>query len=205
MEAQLDESIAADIADRVANVERVSMTYAMRTDVGYGDEEIEAVVFVDERLPPRAEMSGHVVWPLDGGEHINAGDAAAGARVAVIGGPVRDQLFGASGAALGEEILIGGEPFRVKGVLGPHPPFETVRTPDPAQLAKTVSTRVYLPFPTGVDLLGGAGRPFQLRVSVREASRIDETASAVRTLLAERHGEGFAVETHPVPPPRREA
>lgn len=202
MEAQLDKSIASDIADRVANVKRVSMTYATPMDVRYGDEQIRAVVFVDDRMPPRAEMSGQIVWPLDGGEYITSGDAAAGSRVAVIGGPVRDRLFGVAGVALGEEVLLGGEPFRVKGVLGPHPPFENVGTPDPAQLAKTVSTRIYVPFPVGVDVLfGGAGQPFNLRVAVEETNRIDETALAVQVLLAERHGEGFVVETHAVPPP----
>ena len=202
MEALLDESIASDIADGIANVKRVSMTYATPMDVRYGNKQIRAVVFVDDRMPPRAEMSGQVVWPLDGGEYITSADAAAGARVAVIGGPVRDHLFGVAGAAVGEEILVGGEPFRVNGVLAPHPPLENVGTPDPGQLAKTVSTRVYVPFPVGVDLLfGGAVRPFNLRVSVEETSRIDETASAVQVLLDGLHGEGFAVETHPVPPP----
>lgn len=199
MEARLDENIANDIADRVSNVERVYMTYAMPMDVRYGDEAIKAVVFVDEQLLPRAKMSGRVVWPLDGGEYITAEDSRS--RVAVIGGPVRDHLFGVTGKALGEEILIGGQPFRVKGVLAPHPPFENVGTPNPAQLARTVATRVYLPFPNGVDVLfGGTGRLFNLRVSVEETSRIDETASAVRKLLADRHGEGFAVETQLVPP-----
>ena len=202
MEAQLDESIARDIVARVANVERVYMTYAKRMDVRSGDKQMKAVVFVGERMPPQAEMSGRVAWPLDSGEYITANDVVARSRLAVIGGPVRDHLFGVVDMALGKEILIGGEPFLVKGVLGAHPPFEGVSTPDPAQLANTVATRLYVPFVIGVDLFfGGTGRPFNLRVTVEEASRIGETALAVQTLLAEQHGDGFAVEIHPVPAP----
>ena len=202
MESRIVPGMADEIVNRIANVQRVATTYARSMDVRHGDETTTAVVFVDGQLLPRAEMSGRVVWPLESGTYMTSHDAERRSRVAIIGGPVRDHLFGRHGPALDEEILIDGEPFRVKGVLGPHPPFKDVSTADPVQLANTVSNRIYLPHPLGVDLLFGAdAAPFSLRVSVIDTTRINETASFVEAFLANQHGDGFAVETDTTPPP----
>ena len=191
------------LADRLPNVSRASPIYKGRLGIRRGNREIEAVLIAVEDLSPWAELSGRGVWPLEQGEYIARRDHREGRRVVVIGGPVRDRLFGAEEAVLGREIVIHGEPFRVKGVLAAHPPFVNFTPPDPEHAATALATRVYVPFRTGVELFFGDGRPSHLRVAVHNQARVTETATEIRELLQLRYGDAWEVwvETLTIPAP----
>lgn len=110
---------------------------------------------------------------------------------------MRDSLF-PSRDPVDEELLLGGKPFRVKGVLAPHPPFEFPGLPDEAGAKKILATRVYVPFSTGVATFF-EGKPIStLRVSVDRPERLEEVVSAIRRLLAA-HGDSLLVGIVPVP------
>jgi putative ABC transport system permease protein len=55
-------------------------------------------------------------WPILGGRPFSADELASGAKVAVIGDVIAEQLFEGR-AALGETVRIGNVPFTVIGVL----------------------------------------------------------------------------------------
>ena len=196
---------AEEIAKQLANVTRASPYYSSHISIfvaRHGDRETPTVVIAQEGLSPRAETSAGAVWPLEAGHHLRASDDLNGERVAVIGGPIRDALFGDGATAIGEEVVIGGEPFRVKGVLAPHPPFVNVDPPDPDHAASALAKRVYVPFGVGVRLFFEGRRPDYLRVAVEDQQRIHETAAEIRELLEGRYGDAADVytETLTVPP-----
>lgn len=56
-------------------------------------------------------------WVMEQGKFLPPGDPTHAVAVCVLGGKVRDELFGAQ-AALGEWVRIGDRRFRVTGVLG---------------------------------------------------------------------------------------
>ncbi|MDE0423070.1 MAG: ABC transporter permease [Gammaproteobacteria bacterium] len=197
---------AEEIAKQVANVTHASPYYSSHISVFVarnGDREAPMVVIAQEDLSPRAETSAGAVWPLEEGHRLSASDDLNGERVAVIGGPIRDALFGHGANAIGEEVVIGGEPFRVKGVLAPHPPFVNVDTPYPEHMASALAKRVYVPFGLGVKLFFEGRRPSYLRVAVDDQQRIHETAAEIRELLEGRYGHaaGVLTETLTMPPP----
>ena len=146
---------ASDIAKNVTNVAVTVMSYAANMPVRQGDTEHAATIIAIEPragLDPRGELSARARWPLERGSFISAADDATAAKVAVIGGPVRDALFSANAPAVGRDLEIGGHRFMVKGVLGPHPPFEGVKLPDPERAATALATRIYIPFSSASDL-----------------------------------------------------
>lgn len=192
---------AGYLADRLPNVSRVSPIYKRNLEIRRGDREIEAVLIGMEDLTPWAETSARAVWPLEKGEYITPHDHREGRRLAVIGGPVRDRLFGAGEAVLGREVVIHGQPFRVKGVLAPHPPFVNVTLPAPEGAATALATRVYVPFRTGVEMFFEGARTSHLRVSVHDQAHVTETAAEIRDLLQVRYGDTgeVFVETLSIP------
>ena len=195
---------ASYLEDQLTNVSRARPVYSERLEIRRGHQEIEAVVIAVEGLSPWAETSARTAWPLEQGEYIAPCDHREGRRVVVIGGPVRDRLFGVGEAALGREIVIHGQPFRVKGVLAPHPPFVGIDGfPDPEHLATALATRVYVPFRAGTEMFFGGVRPGQLRVAVHDQARVTETATEIRDLLQLRYGDAWEVivETLTIPTP----
>ncbi|MDE0192440.1 MAG: ABC transporter permease [Gammaproteobacteria bacterium] len=153
---------ATDIAKNVDNVAVTVMSYKANMSVRRADTEHSATIIATEPragLDPRAELSARARWPLERGSFISGADDATAAKVAVIGGPVRDALFGANDPAVGRELEIGGYRYVVKGVLGPHPAFVGVKVPDPDRAATALATRIYIPFRSASDLFGnGAWR-----------------------------------------------
>lgn len=195
--AGLSQDEISMIASDVVGVSDVTVAYWDRMVVERGESQLDVSVIADERNVPRAETSGGVVWPLVEGTPLTDHDDTSQARVLVIGGPVRDGLF-SSGDAVGEELLLGGESFRVKGVLGPHPAFESTGPPDEARAKRILATRVYVPFSTGVATLF-QGKPIStLQVSVDRPERLDEVASTIRQMLAAQHGDSLLVGIVPI-------
>ena len=176
--------------ERVSNVRHVAPRYKGRTPVRHRGAELEASVIAQDARPT-AELSAHAAWPLETGTFIDERDRVDGKRVALIGGPVRDRLFGSEVTAVGKSILINDESFTVKGVLGPHPPFVDA-IPDTAAIP--LATRLYVPLRTGVEVLFRDARPRLLRVSVDDSQRLDQTIGEIRQVLVGRHGQALHVE-----------
>ena len=198
-DAGLTQDDVSKIANGVAGVSNVALAYWEQMVVERGETQLDVTVIADERNVPRAETSGGVVWPLVQGMPITDDDDANRSRVLVIGGPVRDSLFPGGADSVDEELMVGGKRFRVKGVLAPHPPFESAGPPDEARAKRMLATRVYVPFSTGVATFFD-GKPIStIRVTVDRPERLDEVVSAVRRLLGAQHGDGLLVGVVPLP------
>ena len=181
---------------RLGNVRRVTATYKGRMNIHHREAQLEALVIAQDG-EPTAELSANAAWPLETGTFIAERDSVDGNRVAVIGGPVRDRLFGSDVSAIGKNIVIEDESFTVKGVLDPHPPFVDADIPDAASIP--LATRVYVPLRTGVGVLFREARPSLLRVSIEDSGHLDQTTGEIRELLVGRHGQAIQVEPVAVP------
>ena len=196
------------IAAGLTNVTSASPYYSShlsRFAVRRGDRATQAVVIAQEDRRPRAETSARAVWPLEAGDYLDASEGIEGERVALIGGPIRDSLFAAGVDPVGETIDIGGESFRVQGVLAPHPPFVNVDPPAPEHAATALARRVYVPFEIGTNLFFEGVRPGYLLVAVDDQARIHETAAEIRELLGIRYGGGVDVKTETLNWPRSDS
>ena len=198
---------AQAISEGVSNVARAEMSLSERMKVGFGTTYLEVAVFVDEHPTPRANFAGGETWPLDLGTFISDRDDAEASKVAVIGGPVRDRLFGDGAKPLGEQILIAGVGFRVVGVLGPHPPFVDDLLPDldgdwdEESLAIAFATRVYVPFSAGRPLLSAAAKNDALiRVWVKDQASFEATRAEVRQMIEQRIDGPLLLEIATFPP-----
>ena len=187
-----------DIGDveRVRNVHRATATYKGRRKTRHGGAELEALVIAQDS-EPTAVLSANAPWPLETGTFITEADGVNAKRVALIGGPVRDRLFGTDASAIGKDILIDDESFTVKGVLGPHPPFVDADLPDDAYIRSAI--RVYVPLRTGVEGLFRETRPTLLRVFVEHSEHIGQITADIREALVGRHGQAIHVEPAAVP------
>ena len=198
-----DAGLSADdvsmIVSGVAGVTDVALAYWERMVVERGELQLDVTVIADERNEPRAESSGGVVWPLAQGTPITDDDEAHRRRVLVIGEPVRNSLFGRGADPVDEELVVGGKPFRVQGVLAPHPPFEPAGPTDEARAKKVLATRIYVPFSTGVATFFDGKPVSTVRVSVDRPERLDEVVTAIRRLLATEHGNSLLVGIVPIP------
>lgn len=177
--------------ERVRNVHRVTATYKGRMKIRHGEAVLEALVIAQDG-GPTAELSANAAWPLETGTFVAETDGVQAKRVAVIGGPVRDQLFGADASAIGKNILLEDESFTVKGVLGPHPPFVGADLPDAASIP--LATRVYIPLRTGAEAIFRETRPSLLRVFVENSDQVGRTTVDIRELLVGRYGQTIHVE-----------
>ena len=137
-----------------------------------------------------ANVSEHEDWPLRRGAFYTADDGAALAPVAVIGSTVRDALFSPEDDPVGEQILVGGQPFVVKGVLAPYEAgFLGTQSLD-----WLYNGDVYVPLGTGLALLGDKSLNIDVRVAM--PARLEQTARRLHSLLAGRHGlETFHLST----------
>lgn len=201
----LDREDARAIADGVSNVARTEMRLSDRMKVGFGATHLEAAVFADEHPTPRASFADKATWPLDLGTFISEGDDAKGSKVAVIGSPVRDRLFGAGSEPLGEHIVIAGVGFRVIGVLGVYPPFAEGQLPpgdlDEETVAMAMATCVYVPFEAGRLIIPAATRNYALiRVWVKDQASIEATQAEVHQVLEQRTGDPVRLEIVTFPP-----
>ena len=203
----LDHEDAQAIADEVSNVARAEMKLTERMKVEVGTTHLEAAVIVDEHPTPRANFAGGETWPLDLGTFVSESDHADGSRVAVIGWPVRDRLFGASAEPLDEQVFISDIGFRVIGVLGAHPPLMgdlLSNLGDDWDVDKTsvaLATRVYVPFNAGRHLFSSTAKNNALiRIWVKDQGSIDATQTEIRQVLEQRTGRPVVLQLATFPP-----
>jgi putative ABC transport system permease protein len=120
-------------------------------------------------------------WTVRQGRFFTALEEEGAARVAVLGQPVVDQLFGVGQDPVGATIRIKNVPFEVIGVL--EPKGQTTWGQDQDDV-------VVLPFSTaekrvfGTQLFNTVDMIF---ASARSTGEIPEAAAQIRNLLRERH------------------
>ena len=132
----------------------------------------------------------------------------------VLGPTVAEELFDEDIDPIGEQVLLAGVPFLVKGVLeeSPRPPNMDLPEEMLGPPLATFGDVAYVPYYTGMDILAPrtpepetmerGGRTWiavafgDLTIEVRVAAGtiVDEAAAAIRDLLIRRHGrEGFGI------------
>ena len=179
----------AEAMRNVVNIDQVLPRMNKRLPVTRGAETIDEVI-VRATTNSEPKTTQNVSWPLQRGTYLSARDRADAAHVAVIGPTVYKRLFTPEEDPVGEDILVNGLPFLVKGVLPPHPrregEGEAFFSADTAY--EWIGTVMHVPFETGAQLLFGTDQLDSIDVMVADASRIDETSAAVRDLMFRRHG-----------------
>lgn len=130
--------------------------------------------------------------PAVEGEYISAEDESARARVALIGGSVRESLFPGQ-PPLGAALVIDNLVFRVKGVLEPL-------GSDPH--AGDLDNVVLIPYTTLLQM-NKAQSLGALRFQAASGAEVEAAAERIRELMRRRHAvvpgeeEDFAVSTSP--------
>jgi putative ABC transport system permease protein len=117
-------------------------------------------------------------WTLEQGSFFSDADVARAAKYAVLGAVVRDQVFGAGADPVGETLRINNQPFTVIGVLTRKGQSAMGQDQDDAVVVPYTAVQRRL---TGTTHLG------TITVSATDESQVAAVASAVTTLLRQRH------------------
>jgi macrolide transport system ATP-binding/permease protein len=119
-------------------------------------------------------------WRLARGSFFTDEDEADYATVAVLGRTVADALFPDGQDPLGEFVLVNNLVFQVIGVM-------SVRGASPN--GQDQDDVVLVPYATSQLRLSGQRFLRNVTVAVEDVTRINETQTAMESLLAERHGK----------------
>ena len=200
---------AAAIRSEIASVQRVLLRTSGSLAVQRGDVTDSTDVRAQTQSRPLA--FGTEEWPLARGTSLTDRDSERRAQVVVLGPTVAEALFDEDVDPIGEQVLLAGVPFLVKGVLEESPRPPNVDLPEDWLLAMFGDV-AYVPFYTGLDILA-PGMPeletvesggstltavvfgnLTIEVRVAAGTVVDEAAAAIRDLLIRRHGrEGFGI------------
>ena len=105
-------------------------------------------------------------------------------NVAVLGAKLYDELYGGSNA-LGDRIRVGGQRYRVIGVMEPKGDMVGIDLDD----------TVYIPAARGLELFNRQGL-LEIDLLYADDAPVDEVVEGVKRILAARHGaEDFTVIT----------
>jgi putative ABC transport system permease protein len=105
-------------------------------------------------------------------------------NVAVLGAKVYEELYGRANA-LGDNIRVGGQRYRVVGIMEPKGDMIGINLDD----------TVYIPAARGLELFNRQGL-LEIDVLYAEGAPVDEVVAGITRILAARHGaEDFTVVT----------
>lgn len=105
-------------------------------------------------------------------------------NVAVLGATLYSELFGAANA-LGQSIRVGGQRYRVVGIMEPKGEMVGIDLDD----------TVYIPAARGLELFNREGL-LEIDVLYDEGAPVDEVVAGIKRILTARHGaEDFTVVT----------
>ncbi len=122
--------------------------------------------------------------PIGSGRFLPDDDPVAPRAFAVLGNKVKDELFG-SVNPLGQRIRIGGDRYRVVGVMEPKGQV----------LGFDLDDTVYIPLARGLDLFNRDGL-MEIDVLYREGTSVEHVVDGIKRLLVSRHGrEDFTIIT----------
>ena len=113
------------------------------------------------------------------GQAFDAAGVQRRAQDVVIDEKTRDTLFGNSGAALGQVILLGGMPARVIGVA---------RKQDSAFGGSAETLNVWVPYTTALGRLLGQQHLRSITVRVSDTVATTQAEQSIVKLLTQRHG-----------------
>lgn len=159
------------VAQHVANVRVARPARQWRKSIRHGDRATSGHIIATDFPQHERPMQGVWYSPEDGRD-VEA--------VVVIGPAIKEALFDHGADPLGAFLLIGGQPFIVKGVLGRD---------------SRAASAVYIPYQSAMALLEDPP-PLSMHVLVDDPVRIEASALAIRAMLMVRHGrEGFTLLT----------
>ena len=114
-------------------------------------------------------------WIMDQGKFLPEGDPTNAIAVCVLGGKVRNELFGAQ-SALGEWVRIGDRRFRVIGVLGGQG----------RSIGMDIDDVVMIPVASAQALFNSSSL-FRIFVETRSREELNRAKDAIVSTLAARH------------------
>lgn len=118
------------------------------------------------------------------GEFLPPDDPRAPRNLAVLGSKMDQELFRGE-SALGKNIRVGGQRYRVVGVMKPKG----------TTLGFDLDDTVYIPTAKGLELFD-RDSVFEIQVLHAEGVPVDEVVTAIRRILMARHGdEDFTIVT----------
>ena len=177
----------AAIKAEIRNVRYVSPSLGQRMQLRYGSASTDSYVegFVDLGSKSDRSPAG---WRLDRGSYISQQDDDELRQVVVIGTTVRELLFPPDIDPLHQQIVIGTEIFRIKGILKKSSGIAVDGSSSEAieMFEEMYNAHVHVPYKTGAKLLFGTEHPQRLAVVVEKPERISQTANEIRDLLLRR-------------------
>ena len=177
---------ARAIEEEVANVRAVSPSI-LKFPVTAIHGEVTGMFslrgYVDRGAKPGR---GPLELRLDAGEYITEQEDDGLERVAVLEAEVHQRLFSPNANPVGQQILIEGIPFEVKGVFKPRR-YKNVQVVDYA---------IHIPFKTASALLTGKDEVDYLQVFMQDSDRLFETVSAIRDVGIRRRGSDTLIFNH---------
>ncbi len=188
------EHIAGVSNVRAVSPERNLFNMTVRRGDAVADVHVRAVVDLGTK-EGRGRAGG---YRMESGDFITLREDENKEQVAVLGSVVRKKLFPAGVDPVGEQILLGTVPFRVKGVLrhrteislGPY--GELYR-----QIEEEANNWVHVPYQTAAALLFGDDKLTGIYAFVEDVERIDDTARSIRDLGIRLHGGDFFFPEYP--------
>ncbi len=131
-----------------------------------------------------AAMAQAFTLQVSRGQFLPPDDATAPRAFAVLGAKTAKELFGNQNP-LGERLRVGGDRFRVVGVMAPK---GTV-------LGFDMDDTVFIPAARAQELFNREGL-FEIDVIYRDKSSVDEVVATIKRILIARHGsEDFTITT----------
>ncbi len=123
-------------------------------------------------------------FDVERGELLPPDELDRARPVTVLGSTVYRELFG-TGNALGERIRVGGESYRVIGIMESKGEM----------LGFDLDDSVYIPAGRGLELFGRDGLQ-EIDLLYAEGAPVDEVVAGIRRILVARHGaEDFTIVT----------
>jgi macrolide transport system ATP-binding/permease protein len=164
------QAIDKEVPNVLAAVPEQSSTATLR----FGESDYSSSVLGTSSKFPLARQ-----WKVERGSFFSEEDEQAYATVAVLGKTVANALFPDGQDPLGQYVLVNNLIFQVIGVMGTRGASPNGQDQDDV---------VLVPYATSQLRLSGQRFLRNVTVAVQDVARIDETQSAVESLLAERHG-----------------
>ena len=175
----------------LANVREVELRIGRKMEIRRADKALTKVFVYGTQggALPTHQFASHTV---EQGAFLTLQDDGAAARVVVLNVPLARELFGTRADVVGQEVLLDGLSFTVKGVLG-HRLYNVRQTADGTATAP--SPTAWMPFRVlhtafppekyaGTDSVVGVNAT----VFVEDAAQALETAEVIRDQLIRRRG-----------------
>ena len=160
----------ADALLRSAYVQRVAPVMIGSVPIAYQGRERESVL-----IGTTSDMMQIRQYTLTQGQFLQEGDSSRAASVCVIGGKIRDELFG-SEPSLGEWVKVGSWRFRVIGILAKQGQSIGMNT-DELVMIPVASAQALLNSPT----------LFRIFVEAKSHELLAKAKKDIREILTARH------------------